>query len=178
MKEPEVFLEQLQSSLFNFKLKGSGEISFHLGCSFIRYSTGTLCMAPGKYIDKMEDSYKQFFGEKPRQKYSSPLEKGDHPELDTTAFLEQDKIEIYQSLIGAIQWSVSIGRWDIHIEILSPNKTQELHTKSRGSQIANIAYIANIANPKDNVHIQTEYHPHVQSTRINHYTHILSITLK
>jgi hypothetical protein len=32
------------------------------------------------------------------------------------------------------------------IEILSPNKTQELHTKSCGSHIANVAYIANIAN--------------------------------
>jgi hypothetical protein len=91
MKEPEVFLEQLQSSPFYFKLKGSGEISFRLGYSFVRDSTGTLCMAPGRYIDKMEDSYKQFFGEKPRQKYLLPLEKGDHPELDTTAFLEQDK---------------------------------------------------------------------------------------
>jgi hypothetical protein len=30
------------------------------------------------------------------------------------------------------------------IEILSPNTTQELHTKSRGSHIASIAYIANI----------------------------------
>jgi hypothetical protein len=38
------------------------------------------------------------------------------------------------------------GHVDDVIEILSPNKTQELHTKSRGSQIANIAYIANIAN--------------------------------
>jgi hypothetical protein len=119
MKEPEAFLEQLQSSPFNFKLKGSGEISFHLGCSFVRDSTGTLCMAPGRYIDKMEDAYKQIFGEKPRQKYSSPLEKGDHPELDTTVFLEQDKIEIYQSLIGAIQWSVSIGRWDIQSAVMT-----------------------------------------------------------
>jgi hypothetical protein len=53
------------------------------------------------------------------------------------------------------------------IEILSPNKTQDLHTKSRqGSHIANIAYIANIANtattiiPKimftSNMPIQTE----------------------
>jgi hypothetical protein len=58
MKEPEVCLEQLQSSPFNFKLRGSGEISFHLGCSFLRDLTGTLCMAPGRYIDKMEDLYK------------------------------------------------------------------------------------------------------------------------
>jgi hypothetical protein len=58
----------------------------------------------------MEESYKQFFGERPQQQYSSPLEKGDHPELDTTKFLDQEKIRIYQSLIGAIQWAVSIGQ--------------------------------------------------------------------
>jgi hypothetical protein len=32
MKDPETFLKQLQSPPFNFKLKGSGELKFHLGC--------------------------------------------------------------------------------------------------------------------------------------------------
>jgi len=56
---------------------------------------------------------------KPSQKVTSPLEKGDHPELDTSAFLDTDKTMIYQSLIGAMQWSISIGQFDIASAVLS-----------------------------------------------------------
>jgi hypothetical protein len=50
------------------------------------------------------------------------------------------------------------------IEILSPNKTQELHTKSRGSQIANIAYIANIANIANTANTATTIIPKITFT--------------
>lgn len=46
MKDPEEFLAQLESDRYNFELKGLGEITFHLGCSFVQDSTGTLCMDP------------------------------------------------------------------------------------------------------------------------------------
>ena len=36
-----------------FKLKGTGPITYHLGCDFFREKDGTLCMAPNRYIDKM-----------------------------------------------------------------------------------------------------------------------------
>jgi hypothetical protein len=40
-------------------------------------------MAPKKYIEKMTaTNAEQIFGTKPSQKFSSPLEKGDHPERD------------------------------------------------------------------------------------------------
>jgi hypothetical protein len=95
MEEPETFLKQLLSAPYNFKLKGSGEVNFHLGCGFERDSDGVLCMNPSCYVDKMEDAYKQYFKEKPNQKHRSPLVKGDHPELDTSEFLDQDGIDIY-----------------------------------------------------------------------------------
>ena len=69
MKDPQSLLDKLQSAPHNFKLKGSGELSFHLGCGFQQDSTGTLCMDPGKYIDKMEDAHKQYFKVKPNKKY-------------------------------------------------------------------------------------------------------------
>ena len=67
----------------------------------------------------MEEVYKQYFGTKPKQSYRSPLQKGDHPELETTAFLDDEGIEIYQSLIGAIQWAISIGHWDNQCAVMS-----------------------------------------------------------
>ena len=113
LKDPQALIDQLESTPYNFKLKGSGPLNFHLGCGFKRDSTGTLCMNPGKYIDRMEEAYVQHFGIKPVQKYRSPLQKGDHPELETTPFLDEKGKEIYQSLIGSDQWNISIGRFDI-----------------------------------------------------------------
>ena len=98
MENPQEFLTELESAPYNFKLKGSGPLSFHLGCGFSRDSSGTLCMDPGKNIDKMECSYKELFQCKPYQKGTSPLETGDHPELDTSAFLDTVETMIYQSI--------------------------------------------------------------------------------
>ena len=43
----------------------------------------------------MIEAYEQHFGVKPDMKHRFPLQKGDHPELDTTPFLDKDGIEIY-----------------------------------------------------------------------------------
>jgi hypothetical protein len=95
MEDPETFLKQLSSAPYKFKLKGSGELSFHLGFGFESDSDGVLCMNPSRYIDKMEDAYKEHFKASPNQKHRSPLVKGYHPELDTSEFLDQDGIDIY-----------------------------------------------------------------------------------
>ena len=69
-------------------------------------------MDPGKYIDRMMEAYEQHFGVKPGMKHRSPLQKGDHPKLDTTPFLNEDEKEIYQFLIRCGQWNIPIGRFD------------------------------------------------------------------
>jgi hypothetical protein len=58
------------------------------------------------------DQFEQIFGSKPKE-YTSPLEKGDHPEIDETAELDEDSIQKYQTMIGCLQWAVSLGRFDI-----------------------------------------------------------------
>jgi hypothetical protein len=45
------------------------------------------------------------------------MEEGDHSELDLTPELDQDGIRLYQSLIGALQWAVTLGRFDILIGV-------------------------------------------------------------
>ena len=67
----------------------------------------------------MVETYIRLFGEKPKGLYSSPLEKGDHPELDTSDLLDADGIQKYQSMIGAMQWAISIGRFDIATSVMS-----------------------------------------------------------
>jgi hypothetical protein len=118
MKEPQVLVDVLEKK-HNFKLKGTGPIEFHLGCDFFRDDEGILCMAPRKYIEKMAMGYETMFGEKPSTKIHSPLEKGDHPELDTSELLDQNGIQQYQSLIGSLQWAVSLGRFDIATAVMT-----------------------------------------------------------
>ena len=68
----------------------------------------------------MEESYFTHFKEKPRKpKGNSPLERNDHPEMDTSAFLEEEDILVYQSLIGSIQWAVTLGRFDVNTAVMT-----------------------------------------------------------
>ena len=46
MKDPEAFLKVLQSKPYNFKLKGLGPMSFHLGCGFRQDTDYRLTMDP------------------------------------------------------------------------------------------------------------------------------------
>ena len=45
--------------------------------------------------------------------YSSPLEGGYHPEVDTTRLLVNDEINRYHMLIGSANWAVTLERYDI-----------------------------------------------------------------
>ena len=66
----------------------------------------------------MIDNYVRMFGSQPKQ-YISPLEKGDHPELDTSDELDMDGIKKYQSIIGSLQWTISLGRFDIGTAVMT-----------------------------------------------------------
>ena len=123
-KNPQAIVDVLTKK-HNFKLKGTGPISFHLGCDFFRDSEDTLCYAPRKYIEKMIASYERIFGSKPKQ-YTSPLVKGDHPELDTSELLDDDDIKKYQSMIGALQWAVQIGRFDVAVAVMTMSRFRAL----------------------------------------------------
>ena len=57
----------------------------------------------------MVSMYIQLFGTKPCTRYLLPLEKGDHMEVDNLEFLGADDTQKYQSLVGAMQWAISIG---------------------------------------------------------------------
>jgi hypothetical protein len=47
------------------------------------------------------------------------LESNDHPEIDSSEFLDEEDIQKYQSLIGAMQWAISIGRFDIAVNVMT-----------------------------------------------------------
>jgi Reverse transcriptase (RNA-dependent DNA polymerase) len=122
-KDPQSITDKL-SKYSKFKLKGTGPMTFHLGCDYTRNEHGVLCLSPTKYIHKVIDAYKQMFGCSPPQNLLSPLEKGDHPEMDTSKLLNQEGTERYHSLIGSLQWAVSLGCMDIATAVMTMSSFQ------------------------------------------------------
>ena len=115
---PDKFFDILVKK-YNYKLKGVGPISYHLGGDFGREKDGTLYWGAETYITKILDNYKRWFGSEPPKKFSSPMETGDHPELDMSDFLDEKEIKLYQSMIGALQWCVTLGRFDIMFAVMT-----------------------------------------------------------
>ena len=69
----------------------------------------------------MLDAYDRLFGEKPMG-YSSPLEKGDHLELDMSPELNEEGRAIYMSLVRQNQWLISLGCFDIACAIMTMSR--------------------------------------------------------
>jgi hypothetical protein len=68
------------------------------------------------------------FGSKlKKNKITSPLVKGDHPEIDDSAFLEEEGRQKYKSLIGQPQWAISLGRFNIAVVIMTMMSVTDLH---------------------------------------------------
>ena len=67
---------------------------------------------PRKYAQRMLETFKTLFGTEPK-KATSPLEKNDHPELNDSPELLPEDANKYQSMIGASQWLITLGRFDI-----------------------------------------------------------------
>ena len=97
---------------YNFKLKGVGPIEYHLGCRYTKDPDGTLVSDPRKYIEKMMDTYERLFNEKPK-KAKPPVIANNHPELNDSELLDEEGTQHFQTLIGQLQWLITIGRFDV-----------------------------------------------------------------
>jgi len=144
-KNPKEILETLMSK-YKYKLKGVGPIDFHLGCDFGRDPDGTLWFGPKRYVKKMEETYERLFGEKPKP-YTSPLEKNDHPELDDTELLGSEDTKKYQSLIGAAQWLITLGRFDISSAVMTMGRFRSAPRRGHLDRIKRIyGYVSRFPN--------------------------------
>ena len=116
-KDPQAFCNELKKK-YNLKLKGVGPLEYHLGCTYKKDPDGTLAADPRRYVNKILESYERMFKEKPR-KSRPPLEGGDHPELDTSELCDEHQTKQFQTLIGQLQWLISLGRFDIAVHVMS-----------------------------------------------------------
>ena len=116
-KDPQAFCNELKKK-YNLKLKSVGPLEYHLGCTYKKDPDGTLAADPRRYVNKILESYERMFKEKPR-KSRPPLEGGDHLELDTSELCDDHQTKQFQTLIGQLQWLISLGRFEIAVHVMS-----------------------------------------------------------
>jgi len=94
------------------------------------------------------------FGEKPRSS-SSPLEKNDHSEMDVSSEVDSDMITKYQSMIGALQWVISLGRFDICTGVMTMSRFHVAPQEGHVSRVKHIyGYLTK--NPSGVICVRTE----------------------
>ena len=115
---------QIFKSKYHLKVKGDGKLMYDLGADYFEDPDGTFVSQPKKYIDKLADTYKRLFNEDPPKGYKTPLDKNDHPELDTSEILEGDMATKYLTMVGQLQWLVTLGRFDIHPQVATMSRSR------------------------------------------------------
>jgi len=72
------------------------------------------------YVKRMLENYEKMFGEPvPKREIHAPLDPNDHPELDSTEFCSMGRMKMYWSMIGELQWAVTLGRIDIMCAVVT-----------------------------------------------------------
>ena len=104
---------------YHLKVKGDGKLIYHLGADYFEDPDGTFVSQPKKCIDKLADTYKRLFTDDPPKGYKTPLDNNDHPELDTSEILEGDMAAKYLTMVGQLQWLVTLGRFDLQVATMS-----------------------------------------------------------
>ena len=89
-------------SKYQHKVKGNGPLTYH----FVNPN-----------IDKLKEIYMTLFNNEPPKGLKTPLEKNDHPELDTCDILEGHQVNHYLTMVGQLQWLITLGRFDIQAKL-------------------------------------------------------------
>ena len=111
-QQPNLILEPLQK-IYNFELKGVGSPEYYSGADVeFDKNIGLWKWSAKTYIKNVCTRLEKLL-EVTLKNYGSPMEAGDHPELDETDLLYGNDISIYQMMIGCAQWAVTLGRFDI-----------------------------------------------------------------
>ena len=116
-QDPKEIINILKSK-YKLKVKGDGPFTYHLGADYYQDPDGTMVSQGKKYIEKLKETYVRLFNTEPSKGLKTPLEKNDHPELDTSDILEGQQVNHYLTMAGQLQWLITLGRFDIQAQII------------------------------------------------------------
>ena len=122
-KKPNDVIAALRKK-YKFKLKGVGFPKYYLGADIERrtHPESVLIMGSKTYIGKILGLYEKMFGSPPPANIHTPLDPADHPELDDSKECDAAGVKQYQSLMGMLQWAVTLGRIDIHCSVMTMSR--------------------------------------------------------
>ena len=72
-------------------------------------------------LKKLKETYITLFNTEP-YKVLKNHEKNDHPELDTTGILEGQQVNHYLTMVGQLQWLITLGRFGIQAQVISMSR--------------------------------------------------------
>ena len=102
-----------------------------MGADYFQDPDGTMVSQPKKYIEKLRETYIRLFHIEPSKGLKTPLEKNDHPELDTSEILEGQEINHYLTMVGQRQWLITSGRFDIQAQVITMSRFRVQPRKGR-----------------------------------------------
>ena len=136
-KNPMKWIDILQQ---DYKLKGIGRPEYYLGGNFIELNEHwssenvRLALSAETYINNIIPKFEILFGQTLSTSYKTPMLEDYHPEVDDSAFCSDDDSSKYKSIIGSLNWLITLGRFDVHFATSSLScfsmKPREGHYKA------------------------------------------------
>ena len=75
-------------------------------------------------IEKLKETYVRLFNTEPSKGLKTSLEKNDHPESNTSDILEGEQVNHYLTMVGQLQWLITLGRFDIQAHVITMSRVQ------------------------------------------------------
>jgi hypothetical protein len=107
-RDPQAVMDMIQAI---YAVKSIGPPDYYLGNDYKKDRKGRWCIGCKKYLVEAIKRVERMFGS--LNKYSNPMETGDHPELDESEVMNDDGHRKFQMLMGILVWVVTIGRIDV-----------------------------------------------------------------
>jgi hypothetical protein len=101
-------------------------------------------------------------------KITSALVKGNHPKIDDSAFLEEEGLQHYQLLIGQLQWSISLGRFDIAVAIMTVSAFRSAPRKGHLDRVKRVCgYLSKMRHSAIQIHTEEPDYSDIPRTEYN-----------
>ena len=71
---------------------------------------------------KSKETYVRLFNTELTKGLKTPLEENDHPKLDTSEILEGHEVNHYLTMVGQIQWLITLGRFGIQAQVITMSR--------------------------------------------------------
>ena len=115
-------LINIPKTKYQLKVEGDGPLTCHLGADYYHDHDGTMVCQPKKYLEKLKETYIRLFNTVPSKGLKHPLRINGNPELETSDIIEGQQVNHYLTIVGQLQWLITLGRFDIQNQVTSMSR--------------------------------------------------------